>query len=63
MTGSPVISDGLDTGVFVMGPVAGMALLERLHVDGVIVTDKNEVLVTSGLRDRLVMLAPPTDAP
>jgi thiamine biosynthesis lipoprotein len=63
MTDSPVISDGLDTGVFVMGPAAGMALLERLHVDGVIVTDKNEVLVTPGVKDRLVMLATPTDAP
>lgn len=63
MTDSPVISDGLDTGVFVMGPVAGMALLDRLHVNGVIVTDKNEVLVTPGLKDRLVILAPPTDAP
>ena len=39
-----------------------MALIERLpHVEGVIVSAKNEVLVSSGLKDRLVRLAPPTD--
>jgi len=63
MTDSAVIADGLDTGVFVMGPKAGMALLERLHVDGVIVSDKNEVLISNGLKDRLTLVAPPTDAP
>jgi thiamine biosynthesis lipoprotein ApbE len=47
-----------------MGPEQGMALIERLpHVEGVIVTSGNELLVSSGLRDRLVRLAPPTDAP
>jgi FAD:protein FMN transferase len=61
---SPLLADGLSTGVFVMGPVAGMALIERLpHVEGVIVTAKNEVLVSSGLKDRFVLLAQPTDAP
>jgi FAD:protein FMN transferase len=59
-----VMADGLSTGVFVMGPDAGMALIERLpDVEGVIVTDSNEVRVSSGLRGRLEMLAPPTDAP
>ena len=63
MAASAVLADGLDTGVFVMGPAAGMALLERLHVNGVIVSDKNDVLMTAGLKDRLVLLTPPTDAP
>jgi len=41
-----------------------MALIERLpHVEGVIVTSRNEVLVSSGLKGRFVLLAPPTDAP
>jgi hypothetical protein len=41
-----------------------MALIERLpNVEGVIVSDKNEVLVSSGLKDRLTILHPPTDAP
>ncbi|NOT44562.1 MAG: FAD:protein FMN transferase [Acidobacteria bacterium] len=58
------IADALSTGVFLLGPARGMALVERLpDVDAVIVTDRNEVLVSSGLSDRLVRLAPPTDAP
>ena len=61
---SPLLADGLSTGVFILGPVAGMALIERLpHVEGVIVTAKNEVLVSSGLKDKFVLLAQPTDAP
>jgi FAD:protein FMN transferase len=61
---SPLLADGLSTGVFLLGPVAGMALIERLpHVEGVIVTAKNEVLVSSGLKDKFVLLAQPTDAP
>jgi hypothetical protein len=41
-----------------------MALIEKLpDVEGVIVTDRNEVLVSSGLRGKLTILAPPTDAP
>jgi thiamine biosynthesis lipoprotein len=61
---SPQLADGLSTGVFILGPAAGMALIERLpHVEGVIVTAKNEVLVSSGLKDKLILIAPPTDAP
>ena len=61
---SPTQADGLSTGVFILGPVEGMALIERLpHVQGVIVTATNEVLVSSGLKDRMVLLARPTDAP
>jgi FAD:protein FMN transferase len=55
-------TDGLSTGVFVIGPAAGMALIERLpYAEGVIVTADNEVLVSSGLRDRLTIVATPTD--
>ncbi len=58
-----IVADGLSTGVFVLGPAAGMALIERLpQVEGVIVTVDNQVLVSSGLKDRLEMIAPPTDA-
>jgi thiamine biosynthesis lipoprotein len=57
-----VFADALATGVFVLGPVEGMALIERLpDVEGVIVSDKNDVLVSSGLRDELILLAPPTE--
>ena len=59
-----VVADVLSTGVFVAGPEAGMALIERLpDVEGVIVTARNEVLISSGLRSRLRVLAQPTDAP
>jgi len=57
-----VLADALSTGVFVMGPTAGMALIERLpQVEGVIVSAENEVLVSSGLKERLQIVAPPTD--
>jgi thiamine biosynthesis lipoprotein len=60
----PLLADGLSTGVFVAGPETGMALIERLPgVEGVIVTAANQVLVSSGLTARFVLLAPPTDAP
>jgi thiamine biosynthesis lipoprotein len=59
-----VLADALSTGVFVAGPDAGMALIERLpNVEGVIVTARNEVLVSSGLRGRLEILSQPGDAP
>ena len=64
VTGSAAVADGLSTGVFILGPEAGMALIERLpEVEGVIVSSKNKVLVSSGLEGRLKLLAPPTDAP
>lgn len=51
-----VMADGLDTGIFVMGPEAGMALIERLPgVEGVIVDSEGRVLVSSGLKGRLTM--------
>jgi len=49
-------ADGLSTGVFIMGSDAGMALIERLpDVEGVIVSDRNEVLISSGLRGRVAL--------
>ena len=59
-----VVADALAKGVFILGPKAGMALIERTpQVEGVIVGAHNEVLVSSGLRSRLMVLASPTDAP
>jgi thiamine biosynthesis lipoprotein len=64
VTAHATLADGLSTGVFLLGPGRGMALIERLpDLEGVIVTDANEVFISSGLRDRLMVLAPPTDAP
>ena len=59
-----MLADVLSTGVFIMGPEAGMALIEKLPgVEGVIVSAKNEVLISSGLRGRVEVGSPPTDAP
>ena len=64
VTERAVIADALAKGVFILGPDAGMALIERTPgVEGVIVSAKNEVSISSGLRKRLILLAPPTDAP
>jgi thiamine biosynthesis lipoprotein len=61
---SASVADGLSTGVFILGPEAGMALIERLpEVEGVIVSADNKVLVSSGLAGRLTLLSAPTDAP
>jgi thiamine biosynthesis lipoprotein len=58
------LADGLSTGVFLLGPADGMALVNRLqNVDAVIVTSTNDVLVTPRLKTRLELLAAPTDAP
>jgi thiamine biosynthesis lipoprotein len=59
-----VLADALAKGVFILGPKAGMALIERLpDIEGVIVSATNEVLVSSGLRNKLTIVSPPTDAP
>jgi thiamine biosynthesis lipoprotein len=59
-----MLADALSTGVFVLGPQAGMALIEKLpDVEGVIITDTNVVMVSSGLTERLERLQSPTDAP
>jgi thiamine biosynthesis lipoprotein len=50
-------ADALATGVFVMGPVRGMALVERLGLGAVIVDAQGMVIVSARLRDR-VKLAP-----
>jgi thiamine biosynthesis lipoprotein len=49
-----VWADGLDTGIFVMGPERGMELVEQLpDVEAVIVDQDGHVLVSSGLKQRI----------
>jgi len=61
---SPVLADAVAKGVFILGPEKGMALVERIpNLEAVIVTAKNAVLVSSGLKERFVLLHPPTDEP
>ena len=64
VTDSALLADALSTGVFILGPDEGMALIERLDkVEGVIVTAKNEVLISSGLKGHVEIIRQPTDAP
>jgi thiamine biosynthesis lipoprotein len=59
-----VIADAIAKGVFILGPKKGMALVDKIpKLDAVIVTAKNEVLVSAGLKSRFVLLSQPTDAP
>jgi thiamine biosynthesis lipoprotein len=59
-----ILADAVAKGIFILGPDAGMALVERLPgIEAVIVGAGNEVVISSGLRGRLQILAPPTDAP
>ena len=59
-----IVADALSTGVFIMGPEAGMQLIEELpDVEGIIVTAKNDVLISSGLRGQVEIRGAPTDAP
>ena len=55
-----VLADGLDTGIFVMGPEKGMALIERLPgVEGVIIGANGTVSVSTGLQNRLQLTPQP----
>jgi thiamine biosynthesis lipoprotein len=48
------VADGLDTGIFVLGPEQGMALVERLpHVEAIIIDNEGTMTISSGLRRRL----------
>ena len=54
-----VMADGLDTGIFVLGPERGMELIERVpDVEGVIVDRDGRVRVSSGLKGRFRMSDP-----
>ena len=49
-----VWADGLDTGIFVMGPARGMELVEQLpDVEAIIVDHEGHMLVSSGLKSRI----------
>ena len=49
-----VWADGLDTGIFIMGPERGMELVEQLQdVEAIIVDAEGRLLVSSGLKQRI----------
>lgn len=49
-------ADALATGLFVMGPVQGLALIERLGFGAVIVDAQGSVFVSSRLRTRVTLI-------
>jgi len=56
-------ADALSTGVFVMGPRRGMALIERTEgVEAIIVDAQGAVQISSGLRGKVHFTAHPRDA-
>ena len=58
---SPLTADWASTGVFILGPEAGLALVESLpDVEAVIVTADNDVRMSKGLQGRLRIDRPPT---
>jgi thiamine biosynthesis lipoprotein len=49
-----MVADGLGTAAFVLGPALGLALLERVGVDGLIVSADLAQAATAGMRDALL---------
>lgn len=56
---SAAATDAFATGIFVMGPDKGIATLERLGMDGVIVDRDGRVLMTRGIKDKIQLVAGP----
>lgn len=56
-----VLTDALDTGIFVLGPAEGMKLVEEdPRIEAVIVDDHNNLTISSGLAKSLRVLRQPT---
>lgn len=50
------LTDPFATGIFIMGPKKGLALLERLGVDGIIVDQDGKVLLTKGIEKQVRLI-------
>jgi thiamine biosynthesis lipoprotein len=50
------LTDPLATGIFIMGPQKGLAVLEKLGIAGIIVDRDGAVLMTSGLENRVRLI-------
>jgi thiamine biosynthesis lipoprotein len=55
-----ITSDALSKALFILGPEEGMALMEAMGVEAVLVTADNRVLSTPGLEGRLVIHRQPS---
>ncbi len=52
------LTDPFATGIFVMGPKKGLAVLEKLGLDGIIVDRNGKVLMTKGLEKQVHLIKP-----
>ena len=52
------LTDAFATGIFIMGPQKGLALLKKLGMDGIIVDKDGAVLITQGIKDKFHLLQP-----
>ncbi|MHB8481227.1 MAG: FAD:protein FMN transferase [Nitrospiria bacterium] len=51
-----ITADSLDTGIFIMGPEKGLALIEKLpQIGGVIVDQNGKILVSSNLKNKILI--------
>jgi thiamine biosynthesis lipoprotein len=58
-----IMADGLDTGIFVLGPERGLELVEQLpDVEAVIVDGEGKVWISSGLKGRVDVEANPGES-
>ncbi len=61
IAGDAVTAEALSTAVFVLGPAAGMELIERMKgVEAVVVDANNEVTLSSGLDKKVRIVRPPS---
>jgi thiamine biosynthesis lipoprotein len=57
-------ADGLDDAVFILGPEAGLKLVESLDGVGAVIVDaNNRLFVSERVKDRLKVLRQPTEGP
>ena len=55
---SATLTDPFATGIFVMGPKKGLAVLEKLGLGGIIVDQNGKVLMTKGLEKKVYLVKP-----
>ncbi|HET6516011.1 MAG TPA: FAD:protein FMN transferase [Thermodesulfovibrionales bacterium] len=48
--------DGFPTGIFVLGPQKGIAVVKRLGIDAVIMDKDGNIIVTDGIRDKVELI-------
>ena len=53
IAGSATLTDGLSTGIFVLGPQKGLAVLEAGGIKGVIISSEGRTFVTKGFGDNI----------